>query len=683
MYFPGWEDYQENTKYRLIKTSNQFRTTPLEFHYHSKKQQQKLEELVEQEVIAWVTEPTPWISNIVVIRKPHKLRICIDPYHLNKAIQRNHYPTPTVEEIATKTGKARLFSFVDAKDGFLQVALDESSSYLTTCWTPFGRIRWLRMPFGISSALEEWQRRLDHSFEGLDNTQVIADDTIIYGSGENDAEADKSHDTAFRALIERCREKGLKLNTKKLNFKQTSVSYMGDIFSAQGLAADPEKVKAVSQMQCPTDVQGVQRVLGVANNLAKFTPKQSAVCEPLRRLLDKDSVFDWLPQQEAAFSRMKELITQAPVLQYDDVKKEVSLECDSSEVGLGAVIKQGGHPIAYASRSLTKTERNYAQIEKECLAIVFAAERFGQCILGKEKVKVFSDHKPLETILSNPIHTSPKRQQRMRLRLQKYSLDVEDHSDTLSRASLPPTETAREDKAAIFEIHELMEKFELEDHHFVSDHRLARIKEKTGQDTTLLALIEITKKGWPVDKNDSPLNIREYWPYRNELATENGHAYRGTRLIIPTKLRPEMVVRVHRYHLGIQYTLNTAREIMFWPRMHAEITEAVRRCETCQLAQPQQQRQPLMSYPIPSHPWQLVASDCFEINGRQYVVLVDICSDFIELGQLEGDPKAPFSIATTPRCRGGRYTFPTLLQFTFDTYLIMLSVKQGGIKYLF
>ena len=142
------------------------------------------------------------------------------------------------------------------------------------------------------------------------------------------------------------------------------------------------------------------------------------------------------------------------------------------------------------------------------------------------------------------------------------------------------------------------------------------------------------KKVWPVDKNDSPLNIREYWPYRDELATENGLAYRGTCLIIPTKLRPEMVVRAHRSHLGIQYTVNTALEIMFWPRMHAEITEAVRRCETCQPAQPQQQRQPLMSYPIPTHQWQLVASDCFEINGRHYVVLVDIYSDFIELSQL-------------------------------------------------
>ena len=110
--------------------------------------------------------------------------------------------------------------------------------------------------------------------------------------------------------------KGLKLNPQKLNVKQTSVSCMGYIFSAQGLAADPEKVKVVSQMQCPTDVQGVQRDLGVANYLAKFTPKLSTVCEPLRRLLDKDSVFDWLPQHETAFSRIK---NSSPKLQSSNI----------------------------------------------------------------------------------------------------------------------------------------------------------------------------------------------------------------------------------------------------------------------------------------------------------------------------------------------------------------------------
>ena len=116
----------------------------------------KINELEAMSVIAKVTKPTPWISNMVVVRKPNKLRLCLDPLHLNKAIIRNHYPTPTVEDIAPKLTKAKVFSVVDAKDGFLQVVLDEPSSYLTTFTTPFGRYRWLRKPFGIKSAPEEF-----------------------------------------------------------------------------------------------------------------------------------------------------------------------------------------------------------------------------------------------------------------------------------------------------------------------------------------------------------------------------------------------------------------------------------------------------------------------------------------------------------------------------------------------
>ena len=112
----------------------------------------KINDLEAMSVIAKVTKPTPWISNMVVVRKPNKLRLYLDPLHLNKAIIRNHYPTPTVEDIAPKLTKAKVFSVVDAKDGFLQVVLDEPSSYLTTFWTPFGRYRWLCMPFGIKSA---------------------------------------------------------------------------------------------------------------------------------------------------------------------------------------------------------------------------------------------------------------------------------------------------------------------------------------------------------------------------------------------------------------------------------------------------------------------------------------------------------------------------------------------------
>ena len=332
----------------------------------------KIEELENKGVIARVTQPTELVSNLVAVRKPNKLRVCLDPLELNKAVLRNHYPIPTVEQIVPRLSKAKVFSTVDAKDGFLQVVLDEPLSYLTTFWTPYGRYRWLRMPFGIKSAPEEFQRWIDECLEGLENIQAIHDDVIIFGTGDSEEEALASHDKALRALLDRCWECGLKLNKKKIKFKQDSVAYMGHIFGKQGLSPDSVKVQAVRDMPCPTDIQGVQRLIGVVTYLSKIMPQLSSICEPLRRLTDKTTVFDWLPQHEEAITTIKNLIT--PVLHYYNVDKEVTLECDSSDVGLGAVLSQDGHPVAYASRALTHTECNYAQIEKECLAIVFATE---------------------------------------------------------------------------------------------------------------------------------------------------------------------------------------------------------------------------------------------------------------------------------------------------------------------
>ena len=145
---------------------------------------------------------------MVVVRKPNKL--CLDPLHLNKSIIRNHYPTPTVEDIAPKLTKAKVFSVVDAKDGFLQVTLNEPFSSLTTFWTHFGRYHCLRMPFEIKSAPEEFQRHIDESLEGLENIAVIHDDIVIFRSGNSIEEATSSHDMAFRALLDRCRERRLR-----------------------------------------------------------------------------------------------------------------------------------------------------------------------------------------------------------------------------------------------------------------------------------------------------------------------------------------------------------------------------------------------------------------------------------------------------------------------------------------
>ncbi|CAG2188277.1 unnamed protein product [Mytilus edulis] len=385
--------------------------------------QTELNRLCDMNIITQVTKPTPWVSSLVTVVKPNKLRVCIDPKHLNQHIKRSHYPLHTIDDLLPELSNAKIFSVVDAKNGFWHVQLDEESSYLTTFNTPFGRYRWLRMPFGITSAPEEYQRRQDQAVEGIPGVKSIIDDILIYGEGKTEEEAIKDHDRKFRLLMERCRERNLKLNKDKLKLKMKEVKFIGHLITNKGLKMDPEKVRAVLEMPKPTDVSGVRRLVGFVTYLSKFLPKLSHICEPLRKLTLKDSEFCWLENHDKALTEIKTLVTSEPVLKYYDPNMELTLQSDASETGLGAAILQENQPIAYASRALTDTETRYAQIEKELLSVVFGLQKFHQYTYGRN-VYVTSDHKPLESILKKPLHCAPKRLQRMMLQLQKYNIQL-------------------------------------------------------------------------------------------------------------------------------------------------------------------------------------------------------------------------------------------------------------------
>ena len=192
-----------------------------------------LDQLVKDEILAPVTRPTDWVSSMVVVHKPGKLRVCLDPRHLNNAIKREHYPMPTIEDVATRLIKnAKVFTVLDAKNGFWQVALDSKSSFLTTFNTPFGRYRWKRMPFGIRSAPEVWQRKMNELIENLRGVEVIADDFLVCGFGDTEEEAIKDHDSNLAAFLRRARQKNLKLNSTKMKLRLTEVPFIGHVLIA-------------------------------------------------------------------------------------------------------------------------------------------------------------------------------------------------------------------------------------------------------------------------------------------------------------------------------------------------------------------------------------------------------------------------------------------------------------------
>lgn len=200
---------------------------------------------------------------------------------------------PTIEDILPKMHNVKIMSSVDAKDGFFHCILDEQSSLLTTMDTPFGRYRWLRLPFGTSPSPEIFQARLEAALSGLNGVACIADDVIILGAGENESEAAADHDRNLLALLQRCRETGIKLNKQKLKLHRKSMIYCGHLLTNNGVKPDPNKVEAITQMPPPTDKKGVMRLLGMATYLSKFCPKFSEATEPLRALLPQENEFVW------------------------------------------------------------------------------------------------------------------------------------------------------------------------------------------------------------------------------------------------------------------------------------------------------------------------------------------------------------------------------------------------------
>ena len=217
------------------------------------------------------------------------------------------------------------------------------------------------------------------SFGDLPGIEIDIDNILVWGASEEE------HNSHLQAVLKRCKDIGLTLNKDKCRFNVPEVKYLGHTISADGVAPDKEKVRAISEMLPPDDKKGVERLLGVVNYVGKFIPDMATVTKPIRDLLRKDVQFNWSSEHDEAFKKLKGLLSAAPVLAFYNVKKPVTvsvtklcLDQTASQFGLGTVLLQEGRPIAYASRALTDTECRYAQIEKELLAVVFGLEKFNQ-----------------------------------------------------------------------------------------------------------------------------------------------------------------------------------------------------------------------------------------------------------------------------------------------------------------
>ncbi|XP_053681614.1 uncharacterized protein K02A2.6-like [Sabethes cyaneus] len=607
----------------------------------------ELENLEKDGIIVRETEHTEWVSNIVIVQRGSGVRICLDPVILNKALKRPRLQFVTLDEILPELGKAKIFSTVDAKKGFWQVALDEPSSKLTTFWTPFGRYRWTRLPFGIAPAPEIFQLKLQEVIQGLKGVECIADDLLIYGVGETFEKALKNHNENLDKLLCRLEEKNVKLNKSKMKLCKRSIKFYGHVLTDQGLKPDEAKVSAIRDFPRPMSRKEVHRFVGMVTYLGRFIKNLSDNLANLRKLISESVPWKWTEIEEKEFNDVKALVADLTTLRYYDVSQPLFIECDASCIGLGAAVFQNNGIVGYASRTLTAAERNYAQIEKELLAILFACVRFDQLVVGNPKTTIRTDHKPLLNIFKKPLLSAPRRLQHMLLNLQRYNLSVEYVTgkenviaDALSRAPSPNLRQCEEHKKQnIFKVFDKIEEVKLSKYLQVSSARIEEIIQETEADQSMQRVMYYIQNGWPQSIDRVPDSEKIYFGFRNELSFQDGLIFRKDCIVIPFVLRNKLITSCHASHNGVEATLKLARANLFWPGMSAQIKDVVKNCSVCAKYAASQQNPEMKSHDIPIYPFQLISMDVFFCDQkglkRKFLITVDHYSDFFEINLLK------------------------------------------------
>lgn len=587
-------------------------------------------------VITKIEEPTEWCAGMVVVQKKEgTVRICVDYTKMNESVCREKFILPSVEHTLGMLAGATVFSKLDANMGFWQVPLTKESAKYTTFITPFGRYYFNRLPFGIASAPEHFQRMMmTEVTTGLDGVLCHMDDVLVWGRTQDE------HDMRLHAVLQKAQETGITLNMDKCELTRHTVKFLGHVLSADGVKPDPEKTSAVQEMDPPKNVSELRSFLGMVNQLGRFIPHLAEKHKVLRDLLSKKNHWYWGEEQQAAFDQLKAELSSTPVLTLYNPNSALKISADASSFGLGAVLlqqnKDGWSPVAYASRSMTPTEQRYAQVEKEALAATWACERFSSFILGRQ-FELETDHKPLVSLLGGKaLDDLPPRIQRFRMRLLRYDYIVKHvpgkslwTADTLSRAPLRSKQTHTDTN--------LLENTNIYVDSVISNlpvsgDYLASLREHLKADSTCSTLMKYCTDGWP-DKSQLQGELKRYWEDMAVLTVHDGLLLRGTRLVIPSALQGDVLHRLHEGHLGVTKCRGRAKDTVWWPGLSSQLNNMVLKCKIC-IKERQNVKEPLMPTDMPDRPWQTVGADLFTLRGKTYLLVVDYFSRYVEIALL-------------------------------------------------
>lgn len=567
-----------------------------------------------------------WAAPVVPVPKNNgKIRLCGDyKMTVNPKIDVDQYPLPRTAELFTTLTGGKIFSKIDLSNAYQQMVLEDRARDLVTINTHRGLYRYCRLPFGVASAPAIFQKMMDQVLQGLPKVICYLDDILV--SGESEAE----HLEILEKVLKRLQAHNIRANKAKCTFCTDSVEYLGHRIDAAGLHTTASKVRAVKEAQRPKNIRQLRSFLGLLHYYGKFLSNLADLLHPLNALLHKGR-WKWTEECERVFQEAKVRLSSAPVLAHFDPSLSLKMAGDASAYGLGAVLSQvspdgSERPIAFASRTLSPSERNYSQIEREALALVYGVKYFHQFLYG-HKFTLVTDHKPLLAVLGPKTGIPPvaaARMQRWALLLSAYSYNIEfrptgahANADGLSR--LPLECDHWPDTGSDFTVGQVQ----------ALPVTSSVVETATRQDPVLSKVYRFVKEGWPckVAEVYKPFSTR-----RLELSTEGRCLLWGNRVVIPQKLRKRVLDDLHRDHSGMVRMKAMARSYFWWPGLDKEVEDTVQACLACQSVRNAPTPAPLHPWLWPPKPWQRVHLDfAGPFLGKTFLLAVDAHSKWPEV----------------------------------------------------
>ena len=592
---------------------------------------QKVEDELNRLQESGIIEPiqfSEWAAPIVPVLKSNgQIRICGDyKVTINKGVVEDKYPLPRVNDLYASLTGGETFSKLDMSQAYLQLKLDEGSRDYVTINTHKGLFRYTRLPYGLSVAPSIFQRTLECVLAGIPHVCIFLDDILVTGKTQSE------HVANLRLVLKRLDEAGLKLNNEKCQFFNASVVYLGHKIDRDGLHPTDEKVRAIQDAPHPTNVKELRAWLGLLNYYGRFLCNLSTTLAPLHVLLRKETKWQWGKDQSEAFRAAKNLLQSDSLLVHFDQDKPILLACDASPYGVGAVLSHqmpdgSERPIAYASRSLSPAERNYSQLDKEGLSLVFGVTKFHQYLHGMTFVLI-TDHRPLIGLFNEqrPVpQQASSRLQRWALTLAGYdyvirhrSGEAHENCDALSRLPLPTESTKTPAPAEYVQLIQM-----LDDSPITSGD----IRNWTQRDPVLSRVQRYVLTGWP----ESDQTTQQFHRVRQELSIHEGCVMRGARVVVPTPGQATMLKLLHSSHNGVVKMKALARSYIWWPGIDQQIENIAQHCGQCEENARQPTRAPLRPWLFPQRPWSRVHVDyAGPTEGKMILVVVDAYSKWIE-----------------------------------------------------